>query len=41
LLGGGLGALQAMAVSTGFPFAILLLLACWAIVKGLASEPRG
>ena len=41
LLGGGLGALQAMAVSTGFPFAILLLLACWAIIKGLASEPRG
>ncbi|QDY68645.1 BCCT family transporter [Qingshengfaniella alkalisoli] len=40
LLGGGLGALQAMAVSTGFPFAILLLLACWAIVKGLAAEPR-
>ncbi|MCL5777792.1 BCCT family transporter [Limibaculum sp. FT325] len=40
LLGGGLGALQAMAVSTGFPFAIVLLLACWAIIKGLASEPR-
>ncbi|MDT8344953.1 MAG: BCCT family transporter [Thermohalobaculum sp.] len=40
LLGGGLGALQAMAVSTGFPFTIVLLLACWAIVKGLASEPR-
>ncbi len=40
LLGGGLGALQAMAVSTGFPFAVLLLLACWAIVRGLASEPR-
>ncbi|MEM1044540.1 MAG: BCCT family transporter [Pseudomonadota bacterium] len=40
LLGGGLVALQAMAVSTGFPFAVLLLLACWSIVKGLASEPR-
>ncbi|MBK0399620.1 BCCT family transporter [Limibaculum sp. M0105] len=40
LLGGGLGALQAMAVSTGFPFTVVLLLACWAIVKGLASEPR-
>lgn len=40
LLGGGLGALQAMAVSTGFPFAVLLLLACWAIIKGLATEPR-
>lgn len=40
LLGGGLGALQAMAVSTGFPFAIVLLLACVAIIKGLRSEPR-
>jgi BCCT family betaine/carnitine transporter len=40
LLGGGLGALQAMAVSTGLPFTIVLLLGCYAIVKGLASEPR-
>lgn len=40
LVGGGLGALQAMAVSTGFPFAILLLLACVALYKGLANEPR-
>ncbi len=40
LLGGGLAALQAMAVSTGFPFAIVLLLACYTIVKGLMSEPR-
>ncbi|MBU2534416.1 MAG: BCCT family transporter, partial [Alphaproteobacteria bacterium] len=40
LLGGGLTALQAMAVSTGFPFTIVLLLACYALVKGLASEPR-
>jgi len=40
LLGGGLGALQAMAVSTGFPFTIILLLACFAILKGLHSEPR-
>ncbi|MGB0696308.1 MAG: BCCT family transporter [Rhodospirillaceae bacterium] len=38
LLGGGLGALQAMAVSTGFPFTIVLLLACYAIIKGLRSE---
>ncbi|GGO83531.1 BCCT family transporter [Marinobacterium nitratireducens] len=41
LLGGGLGALQAMAVSTGFPFTIVLLLACYAIVRGLMSEPKG
>ncbi|RUR37849.1 BCCT family transporter [Vreelandella populi] len=40
LLGGGLTALQTMAVSTGFPFTIILLVACYAIVKGLMSEPR-
>ncbi len=40
LLGGGLTALQAMAVSTGFPFTFVLLLACFAILKGLRSEPR-
>jgi betaine/carnitine transporter, BCCT family len=40
LLGGGLAALQAMAVSTGFPFTLVLLGACFAIVKGLMSEPR-
>jgi BCCT family betaine/carnitine transporter len=40
LVGGGLSALQAMAVSTGFPFAIVLLLGCVAIIKGLMTEPR-
>jgi BCCT family betaine/carnitine transporter len=40
ILGGGLVALQAMAVSTGFPFAVVLLVAALAVVKGLASEPR-
>ena len=40
LLGGGLVALQAMAVSTGLPFTVVLLVACYAIVKGLMSEPR-
>lgn len=40
LLGGGLAALQAMAVSTGFPFAIVLLGAVWAIIHGLLSEYR-
>ncbi|WP_386079605.1 BCCT family transporter [Vreelandella sp. F11] len=40
LLGGGLTALQTMAVSTGFPFTIILLVACYAIVKGLMSEPK-
>ena len=41
LLGGGLAALQAMAVSTGLPFTLVLLVGCYAIVKGLLSEPRG
>ncbi|MFB2531737.1 BCCT family transporter [Paracoccus sp. p3-h83] len=40
LLGGGLAALQAMAVSTGFPFTIVLLAACYAIVVGLIGERR-
>jgi BCCT family betaine/carnitine transporter len=40
LAGGGLGALQAMAVSTGLPFTVVLLVGCYAIVKGLMDEPR-
>ncbi len=40
LLGGGLVALQAMAVSTGLPFTLVLLVGCVSIVKGLLSEPR-
>ena len=40
ILGGGLVALQAMAVSTGFPFTVVLLVACVSVVKGLMSEPR-
>ncbi len=40
LLGGGLVALQAASVSTGLPFAVVLLLACFALVKGLMNEPR-
>ncbi|MCE0503735.1 BCCT family transporter [Roseivivax sp. GX 12232] len=41
LLGGGLSALQAMVISTGLPFTIVLLLMCWAIIAGLKSEKRG
>lgn len=41
ILGGGLVALQAMAVSTGFPFTVVLLVATVSVIKGLASEPRG
>ncbi|MEA3641228.1 MAG: BCCT family transporter [Lamprobacter sp.] len=40
LLGGGLAALQAVAVSAGLPFTLLLLAGCYAIVMGLLSEPR-
>lgn len=40
ILGGGLVALQAMAVSTGLPFTLVLLMATVAVVKGLMSEPR-
>lgn len=38
LLGGGLAALQAMAVTTGFPFAVLLLLMCVSIFIALRQE---
>ena len=38
MAGGGLAALQAMAVATGFPFAILLLLMCVSIFVALRHE---
>ena len=41
LIGGGLGALQAMVISTGLPFTVILLLICVAIFKGLRTEKRG
>lgn len=41
ILGGGLVALQAMAVSAGLPFTLVLLASCVALIKGLMSEPRG
>ena len=40
LIGGGLGALQAMVISTGLPFTVILLLICYAILRGLMSEKR-
>lgn len=40
LLGGGLAALQAMAIATGFPFALVLVLMCAATLKGLIAESR-
>ena len=41
LLGGGLGALQAASIATGFPFAIVLVLMCVSIFLGLRQEKRG
>ncbi|MCK0713821.1 BCCT family transporter [Chromohalobacter sarecensis] len=41
LLGGGLTALQTAVITTGLPFTLVLLAACYAIIKGLMSEPRG
>lgn len=40
LLGGGLAAAQAMAVTTGLPFTIVLLVATVSLIKGLLDEPR-
>ncbi|MGR3464239.1 BCCT family transporter [Limimaricola sp.] len=40
LLGGGLAALQAMAVATGFPFTFVLLFMCVTIFMGLRNERR-
>ena len=38
LIGGGLGALQTAAISTGLPFAIILLFLVWSLLKGLREE---
>lgn len=38
--GGGLGALQAASIATGFPFAVILLLMCVSIAKGLNHERK-
>ncbi|MEX0722967.1 MAG: BCCT family transporter, partial [Gracilimonas sp.] len=38
LLGGGLGALQAGAISTGLPFVFVLLVMCYSLKKGLEQE---
>jgi BCCT family betaine/carnitine transporter len=38
LLGGGLASLQALAIAIGFPFAIICVLMCYCIYKGLKTE---
>ncbi|WP_397542074.1 BCCT family transporter [Roseovarius salis] len=40
LVGGGLGALQAMVISTGLPFTVILLIICYGILRGLMSEKQ-
>ncbi|MGF1513691.1 MAG: BCCT family transporter [Elainellaceae cyanobacterium] len=38
LLGGGLQALQTAAITTGLPFAIVLLVMCYSLYRGLSQE---
>ncbi len=38
LLGGGLNALQTAAITTGLPFAVLMLFMCYALLKALRQE---
>ncbi len=40
LLGGGLASLQAAAIATGFPFAIVLVAMCYSVYVGLRAEHR-
>ena len=40
LIGGGLAALQAAAISTGLPFAVVLMLMCVSVFMGLRSEKK-
>lgn len=38
LIGGGLNALQAASITTGLPFALILLLMCYSLYRGLNNE---
>ncbi|MFN2353328.1 MAG: BCCT family transporter, partial [Desulfopila sp.] len=37
LMGGGLVALQTAAIATGLPFAMVILMMCWAVLRGLRN----
>jgi BCCT family betaine/carnitine transporter len=39
LLGGGIASLQALAISVGLPFCIVLLIMCVSLYKGMREEP--
>lgn len=38
MLGGGMASLQALTISIGLPFAVVLLLMCVGLAKGLLEE---
>ena len=40
MLGGGLAALQAASLTTGFPFVLVLLVLCVSLIRGLKTELR-
>lgn len=40
LIGGGLGALQTASIATGLPFALILLIMCYSLYKGLSDEVK-
>jgi BCCT family betaine/carnitine transporter len=40
MLGGGMASLQALTISIGLPFGVVLLIMCVGLVKGLRSEPK-
>ena len=40
MLGGGIASLQALTVSVGLPFGMLLLLMCFSLLKGMREELR-
>ena len=40
LVGGGLAALQSASISTGFPFAVILILVSISLVKGMQKDPQ-
>lgn len=40
LLGGGLGALQTASITTGLPFAIVLLIMCYSVLRGLERDAK-
>jgi BCCT family betaine/carnitine transporter len=40
LLGGGIASLQALTISVGLPFCVVLLVMCVGLVKGLFAEQR-